>query len=93
MILLVAFCGILCTAMADWTYGTAYFKGSQPSSSMSVGGVLIWYSGSLSQTGNEGGVQIWEGTGAICVVFPKNYKGPQMTFTSSGGPVQIQALN
>ena len=90
MILLVAFCGILCTAMADWTYGTAYFKGSQPSSCMSVGGVLIWYSGSLSQTGLEGGVQIWEGTGDICVVFPKNYNGPKMTFTSSGGPVQIQ---
>jgi len=53
---------------------------------------MIWYSGSLSQTGLEGGVQIWEGTGDICVVFPKNYNGPKMTFTSSGGPVQIQTL-
>ena len=69
--LLLAFCGLMSTAMADWTYGTAYFKGSQPSSCMSVGGVMIWYSGSLSQTGNEGGVQVWEGTGDICVVFPK----------------------
>lgn len=90
--LLLAFCGLMSTAMADWTYGTAYFKGSQPSSCMSVGGVMIWYSGSLSQTGNEGGVQIWEGTGDICVVFPKNYNGPQMRFLSKGDTVQIQTL-
>ena len=91
-LLLLAFCGFMITAMADWTYGTASFKGSQPSSSMSVGGVMIWYNGSLSQTGNEGGVQIWEGTSDICVVFPKNYNGPKMRFLSKGGTVQIQTL-
>lgn len=92
VMLLVVFCGMLFSAMADWTYGTASFKGNQPSSSMNVGGVMIWYSGSLSQTGNEGGVQIWKGTGDICVVFPKNYNGPKMNFLSSGGTVQIQTL-
>ena len=46
--------------------------------------------GSLTQTGLEGGVEIWEGTGDICVTYPKNYYGPKMTFTSSGGSVQIQ---
>lgn len=90
--LLLAFCGMMCTAMADWTYGTATFKGNQPSSSMTAGTVRIWYNGSLSQTGNEGGVQIWEGTGDICVVFPKNYNGPKMRFLSKGGTVQIQTL-
>ena len=90
--LLLAFCGLMGTAMADWSYGTASFKGNQPSSCMNVGNLMIWYSGSLSQTGNEGGVQIWEGTGDICVVFPKNYNGPKMRFTSSGGTVQIQTL-
>ena len=90
--ILFVFCGLLSTAMADWTYGTASFKGNQPSSSMTAGTVRIWYNGSLSKTGSEGDVEIWEGTGDICVVFPKNYNGPKMRFTSSGGTVQIQTL-
>lgn len=90
--ILFVFCGMMMTAMADWTYDTATFKGNQPSSSMTAGTVRIWYNGSLSQTGNEGGVQIWEGTGDICVVFPKNYNGPKMRFLSKGGTVQIQTL-
>lgn len=92
MMLLLAFCGVLTAAMADWTYGTASFKGNQPSNCLSHGTVKIWYNGSLTQTGTSGGVEIWEGTGDICVVFPKNYNGPQMRFTSSGGTVQIQTL-
>ena len=92
LFILFMFCGMLITAMADWTYGTATFKGSQPSSSLSHGGVIIWYNGSLTQTGLEGGVEIWSGTGDICVAFPKNYNGPQMRFFSSGGTVQIQTL-
>lgn len=91
LMILFVFCGMLISAMADWTYGTATFKGSQPSSSMSIGGVRVWYNGSLTQKATEG-VEIWEGTGDICVVYPKNYKGPKMTFTSSGGSVQIQYL-
>ena len=74
--LLFVFCGMLMTAMADWTYGTAYFQGSQPSSCLNL----------------NGGVEIWEGTGNICVAYPKNYNGPQMRFTSKGGTVQIQTL-
>ena len=57
---LFVFCGMLMTAMADWTYGTAYFKGSQPSKCLSHGKVMIWYNGSLTQKGLEGGVEIWE---------------------------------
>ena len=90
--ILFVFCGMLITAMADWTYGTASFKGNQPSSSMSCGSVRIWYNGSLTKKAIEGGVEIWEGTGDICVVFPKNYNGPKMKFTSTGGTVQIQTL-
>ena len=90
--LLFAFLSIMTVSMADWTYGTASFKGNQPSSCMSVGTVKIWYNGSLRQTGTEGNVEIWQGTGDICVVFPKNYNGRQMRFFSSGGTVQIQTL-
>jgi hypothetical protein len=53
---------------------------------------MIWYDGELKQTGLNVGVEIWEGTGDICVVYPKNYRGPQMRFTSKGGTVQIQTL-
>ena len=91
MILLIL-CSMLTIARADWTYGTASFKGNQPSSCMTVGTVIIWYNGSLRQTGTEGNVEIWQGTGDICVVFPKNYNGRQMRFFSSGGNVQIQTL-
>lgn len=90
--MLFLFCGMLLTAMADWTYGTARFYGSQPSSSMSLGTVRVWYNGSLIRKSVEGGVDIWEGTGDICVVFPKNYNGPKIRFFSKGGTVQIQYL-
>ena len=92
MMLLLAFCGMLTAAMADWTYGTASFSGNQPSSCLHHGTVTIWYNGSLTQKGISGGVEIWEGTGDICVVYPKDYRGRQMRFLSSGGTVQIQTL-
>jgi hypothetical protein len=92
LMILFMFCGMLITAMADWTYGTATFKGNQPSSSMTHGSIRIWYNGSLTQKGTEEGVEIWEGTGDICVVFPKYYNGPKMNFTTTGGSVQIQTL-
>lgn len=92
ILFLMTFCGVMATALADWTYGSAYFTGSQPSSCLNHGGVMIWYDGDLKQTGNNGGVEIWEGTGDICVVYPKDYDGPQMRFTSKGGTVQIQTL-
>ncbi|MBQ9231836.1 MAG: hypothetical protein IJ190_11785 [Prevotella sp.] len=92
MMLLFAFLGMLTVVMADWTYGSVRFLGSQPSSCMSRGGVMIWYNGSLTQTGTIGDEEIWKGTSDICVVFPKNYKGPRMRFTSTGGTVQIHTL-
>lgn len=92
LVILFVFCSMLMSAMADWTYGTAYFRGSRPSSCLSHGGVMIWYNGSLTQTGLNGGVEIWEGTGDICVAYPRNYTGPKMNFTSTGGSVQIQYL-
>ena len=41
MMLLLAFCGMLTAAMADWTYGTARFSGNQPSSCLHHGTVTI----------------------------------------------------
>ena len=92
MMLLLVFCGMLTAAMADWTYGTARFSGNQPSSCLHHGTVTIWYNGTLTQKGISGNEEIWEGTGDICVVYPKDYRGPQMRFTSTGGTVQIQTL-
>jgi hypothetical protein len=92
MMLLLAFSGLLTTAMADWTYGTARFTGSQPSSCLHHGTVIIWYNGTLTQKGVSGNEEIWEGTGDICVLYPKNYSGRQLRITSTGGTVQIQTL-
>ena len=58
--ILFVFCCMLINAMADWTYGTASFKGDQPSNCLSHGKVMIWYNGSLTQKALEGGVEIWE---------------------------------
>lgn len=79
-------------AFADWTYGTAQFKGNPPSNCTSIGGVLVYYNGSLTCKSSYGNVDYYEGTGDICVIFPRNYTGKKMTFTSSGGSVQIQYL-
>ena len=80
------------TAMADWSYGTAHFKGNTPSNCINIGSVIIYYNGSLSSKYVEGNTEYWEGTGNICVIFPKNYTGRQMVFLSSGGTVQVQHL-
>lgn len=79
-------------AFADWSYGTASFRGQCPSRSMTIGGVQVWYNGSLRCRGTNGNVELWEGTGDICVVFPRDYKGRPMEFTSIGGSVQIRYL-
>lgn len=88
----LAFASMFITAMADWSHGTAYFRGDRPSNCMSIGSVIVYYNGSLSQKSNEGNTEYWEGTGNICVIFPKNYTGRQMVFLSSGGTVQVQHL-
>lgn len=92
MILVLVLLSMFITAMADWTYGTAYFKGDRPSNSMNIGSVIVYYNGSLSQKSIEGNTEYWEGSGNICVIFPKNYSGRQMVFLSSGGTVQVQHL-
>lgn len=79
-------------AFADWSYGSANFRGSKPAHSRSIGTVQVWYNGSLNCKGTNGGVEIWEGTGDVCVAYPKNYSGKKMQFTSTGGSVQIQYL-
>lgn len=80
------------SAFADWSYGTVNFRGSRPSRSCSIGTVQVWYDGSLRQTGSSGNTEFWEGTGDICVVFPKNYVGRHLKFISHGGTVQIEYL-
>ncbi|MCH5233660.1 MAG: hypothetical protein J1E16_00055 [Muribaculaceae bacterium] len=79
-------------AFADWTYGSASFRGNCPSNSRSIGSVQVWFNGSLTCKGTNGNTEIWEGTGDICVAFPKNYSGTNLQFTSTGGSVQIQYL-
>ena len=78
-------------AYADWTYGTARFSGSTPSHCLNHGGVLIYYNGEIKQTGISGNVELWECTGDVCIIFPKNYSGKQIRFTKSAG-VQVQYL-
>ena len=53
IVMLFMFCSLMLTALADWSYGTAYFQGSQPSSCLNHGGVM-------RQTSLQGGVEIWE---------------------------------
>lgn len=87
-------CLLLCflAAMADWSYGSATFRSDQPSNGMSIGTVQVWYDGTLTQSYISGGVEYWECTGNICVVYPANYSGPKLHFSSSNGTVQIQTL-
>ncbi len=96
-------CGMMTTANADWIYGAAYFSGCQPSNSLNHEGVIIWYNGPLPQTSLNGGVEIWErlrvdelcsgmGTGETCMVYHKDYKGPQMRFMPKSGSIHIQSL-
>ena len=78
-------------ALADWSYGTARFTGSQPSNSLNHGSVLFYYTGTLKQTMLQGNTEIWECTGDVCVIFPKNYSGREIKVNASG-TVQIQYL-
>lgn len=79
-------------ALADWSYGTAYFRGDHPSNCRSIGGVQVYYNGQLTLKGTFYGADCYEGTGNICVIFPKDYNGRKLQFTSTGGSVQIQHL-
>lgn len=77
---------------ADWTYGTAKFRGEKPIKQKSVGGVQFYYNGTLKHVAIEGGVDIYECTGDVCVIFPKNYSGRKIKVKSTNGTVQIQYL-
>lgn len=76
-VMMLAFCGMVLTALADWTYGTACFSGSQPSSCLNHGGVMIWYDGDLKQTGSNGGEEIWQGTGDTVSPTPRTTMAPR----------------
>ena len=78
-------------ALADWSYGTARFSGDQPRNSLNHGGVIIYYNGSLKQTGTSGNTELWECTGDVCVIYPRNYSGCQLQFKTQGG-LQVQYL-
>ena len=77
MMLLFAFFGMLTVAMADWTYGTARFTGSQPSSCLHHGTVMIWYNGSLSQTGTSGGVDAHKDSPLVSTLLVGRVPSPQ----------------
>ena len=88
LLLLVAL--MICWSVsADWSHGTACFKGNQPQRCMLVGVVTIWYNGTLTCVGSSGTTRIYRGTGDICVAFPKNYNGDKFKFETPG-TVQIQ---
>ncbi len=90
LLMVVAFMAVAFAAMADWTINGCHFVGSRPSKSMATNGVRIWYDGTLRHVRTTNGIQYWEGDGAICVLYPKNYSGPKMVFLSTGGMVQEQ---
>ena len=78
-------------ALADWTHGTARFKGEIPKCCLNAGGVRIWHNGSLRKVGVSGEIDIYEATGDVCVAYPANYKGRLLKIKTSG-TVQIQYL-
>lgn len=76
---------------ADWSMGTARFKGNMPQKSMSTGTIKIYYNGDLKKVGSRGTVDLWECTGECCIIYPKNYNG-RMIEVKSPKPVQVQTL-
>lgn len=80
-------------AMADWTISGITFKGSRPSKMLNAHqGVTIYYNGTLKVERYSGGVTYYSGTGDICVLYSRNYTGPKLDFSSTGGTVQIKYL-
>ncbi len=89
-ICILAFLSVVTAAMADWTINGCRFVGDRPSKSYTINNVRVWYNGTLRHTHTTNNVQYWEGTNEICVLYPKNYSGPQYVFLSTGGMVQVQ---
>lgn len=73
----------------SWTYGNVSFRGSQPSNCRNIGSVLVYYDGNLQARGTSGNTEIYEATGNVCVIYPRNYSGRQIEVISSGGSVQV----
>ncbi len=90
LLLLVAFLSIVSIAMADWTINGCHFVGNRPSKTLAMNGVRVWYNGTLRHVRTSNGIQYWEGTNEICVLYPKDYSGPKYEFLSTGGTVQVQ---
>lgn len=93
LFLAVALSFVVCptVAYADWTYGTAYFKGDKPRNCLSHGTIIFYYNGTLKYVALQGNTEVWECTGDVCVIFPKNYSGRKVK-VKSAGTVQIQNL-
>lgn len=79
-------------AYADWSHGTAKFKGNKPKKSMSSGNVIFYYNGTLKRVGSQGNADVWECSADVCVVYPKNYSGKKLIVKSKTKKVQIQYL-
>ena len=47
-------------AYADWSHGTAKFKGNKPKKSKSTGNVIFYYNGTLKKVGSQGNADVWE---------------------------------
>lgn len=77
---------------ADWSHGTAKFKGNKPKKSMTSGNVIFYYNGTLKKVGSQGNADVWECSADVCVIFPKNYSGKKLIVKSKTGKVQIQHL-
>ena len=69
-------------AYADWSHGTAKFKGNKPKKSKSTGNVIFYYNGTLKKVGSQGNADVWECTEDVCVVYPKNYNGKKLIVKS-----------
>lgn len=75
----------------SWSTGGVWFKGKQPEKTLFMGsGVKVYYNGTFGLKSHDGGTDVYEGTGDICVLYPKDYHGTPMRFISTGGTVQIE---
>ncbi len=90
LFLLLFFLSVVSMALADWTINGCHFVGDRPSKSLAMNNVRVWYNGTLRHTHTTNGIQYWEGTNEICVLYPKKYSGPNYVFLSTGGMVQVQ---
>lgn len=58
---------------------------------MSTGTIKIYYNGTLKKVGSRGTVDLWECTGDVCIIYPKNYTGRKIE-VKTPKTVQVQTL-